>query len=160
MTGLVQTSSEETSPRSCSPLIVSRDSFGPWTWACFQTGGAYPTMADVFICFWYTVYITLHVCVIIILAPSLWLPVGLYKEKKEEIWLIPMTKAHTPTEMSKGQGDNKNNATKKFDYTAVADRLRTFSWRNYGHPTGVVNLVYGLNLPTPRNCRVIKWTHV
>ena len=46
----------------------------------------------------------------------------LYKEKKEEIWLSPMTKAHTPTEMSKGQSDQTNNATKKFDYTAVADR--------------------------------------
>ena len=39
----------------------------------------------------------------------------LYKEKKEEIWLSPMTKAPTPTEMSKGQSDNTNNATKKFD---------------------------------------------
>ena len=34
---------------------------------------------------------------------------------KEEIWLSPMTKAPTPTEMSKGQSDNTNNATKKFD---------------------------------------------
>ena len=82
------------------------------------------------------------------------------EEKKEEIWLSPMTKSPTPTEMSKGQGDNTNNATKKFDYTAVADRLRTVSWSNYGHPTGVVNLVYGPNLPTPRNSRVIKRTHV
>ena len=49
-----------------------------------------------------------------------------FEEKKEEIWLSPMTKAPTPTEMSKGQSDNTNNATKKFDYTAVADRLRTF----------------------------------
>ena len=49
---------------------------------------------------------------------------------------------------------------KKFDYRAVADRLRTVSWSNYGHPTGVVNLVYGPNLPTPRNSRVIKRTHV
>ena len=56
-------------------------------------------------------------------------------EKKEEIWLSPMTKAPTPTEMSKGQSDNTNNATKKFDYTAVADRLRTVSWSNYSHPT-------------------------
>ena len=71
-----------------------------------------------------------------------------------------MTKAPTPTEMSKGQSDNTNNATKKFDYTAVAYRLRTVSWRNYGHPTGVVNLVYGLDLPFPRNSRVIKRTHV
>ena len=49
-----------------------------------------------------------------------------------------MTKAPTPTEMSKGQSDNTNNATKKFDYTAVADRLRTVNWSNYSHPTGVV----------------------
>ena len=34
-----------------------------------------------------------------------------------------MTKAPTPAEMSKGQSDNTNNATKKFDYTTVADRL-------------------------------------
>ena len=30
----------ETRPRSSSPLIVSRDSFSPWTWARFHTGGA------------------------------------------------------------------------------------------------------------------------
>ena len=60
-----------------------------------------------------------------------------------------MTKAPTPTEMSKGQSDNTNNATKKFDYTAVADRLRAVSWSNYGHPTGVVYLVYGPNHPIP-----------
>ena len=42
MTGHVQTSSEETRPRSSSPLIVSRDSFRPWTRARFQTGGAWP----------------------------------------------------------------------------------------------------------------------
>ena len=57
-------------------------------------------------------------------------------DKKEEIWLSPMTKAPTQTEMSKGQRDNTNNATKKFDYTAIADRLRTVSWSNYNHPTG------------------------
>ena len=59
-----------------------------------------------------------------------------------------MTKSPTP-EMSKGQGDNTNNVTKEFDYTAVAGRLRTVSWSSYGHPTGVVDLVYGPNLPTP-----------
>ena len=61
-----------------------------------------------------------------------------------------MTKAPTLAEKSKGQSDNTNNATKKFDYTAVVDQLRTVSWSNYGHPTGVVNLVYGPNLPTNR----------
>ena len=76
------------------------------------------------------------------------------------IWLSPVTKAPTPAEMSIGQSDNTNNVTKKFDYTAGADLLRTVSWSNNGHPTGVVNLVYGPNLPTPRNSRVIKRTHV
>ena len=71
------------------------------------------------------------------------------QEKKEEIWLSPMTKAPTQTEMSKGQNDNTKYVTKKFDYRAVADRLRTVSWSNYGHPTGVVNLVYGPNFPNP-----------
>ena len=33
-------------------------------------------------------------------------------DKKGKIWLSPMTKAPTPTEMSKGQSDNTNNATK------------------------------------------------
>ena len=71
-----------------------------------------------------------------------------------------MTKAPTPTKMSIWQSDNTNNATKKLDYTAVADRLRTVSWSNYGHQTGVVNLVYGPNLPNLSNSRVIKMTHV
>ena len=71
-----------------------------------------------------------------------------------------MTNAPTPTEMSKGQSDNTKHATKTFYYTAVADRLRTVSWSNYGHPAGVVNLVYGSNLPTPQNSGVIKRAHV
>ena len=55
----------------------------------------------------------------------------LSEEKKEEIWLSPMTKAPKPTEMPIGQSHNTNNATKKFDYTAVADQLRTASLSNY-----------------------------
>ena len=39
----------------------------------------------------------------------------LCEDKKEEIWPSPMTKAPIPTEMSKGQSSNTNNATKKFD---------------------------------------------
>ena len=63
-----------------------------------------------------------------------------------------MTKATTSAEMSKGQNDNTNNATKKkFDYTAIADRLRTVSWSNYGHP-GVVNLFTGPTLILIVNC--------
>ena len=41
-----------------------------------------------------------------------------------------MTEALTPTEQSKKQRDNTKNATKNFDYTTIADRLRTVSWGN------------------------------
>ena len=47
-----------------------------------------------------------------------------YVREKEEIWLSPMTEALTPTEKSKKQRDNTKNATKNFDYTTIADRLR------------------------------------
>ena len=33
------------------------------------------------------------------------------------------------------------NATKDFDYTTIADRLRTVSWSNYCHATGLVKPV-------------------
>ena len=38
-------------------------------------------------------------------------------------------------------------ATKKFDSTAIADRLRTVSWSSYSHPTGVVNRFTGPTFP-------------
>ena len=57
---------------------------------------------------------------------------------------------YTSRNVKRAKQQHKN-ATKKFDYTAVADRLRTVSWSNYSHSTGVVNLVYGPNLPTPHN---------
>ena len=53
-----------------------------------------------------------------------------------------MTKAPTPTEYSKKQRDNIKNATKNFDYTTIADRLRKVSWSNSGLTTGVVKPVY------------------
>ena len=61
-----------------------------------------------------------------------------------------MTKAPPPTEMSKGQNDNTNNATK----SSIKQQLRTDLGRsvvqsNYSHPTGVVILVYGSTFPLP-----------
>ena len=55
---------------------------------------------------------------------------NLSKKKKEETWLSPIAKDPTPTEKSKKQHDNIKNATKNFDYTTIADRLRTVSWSN------------------------------
>ena len=67
-----------------------------------------------------------------------------FSREKEEIWLSPMTEALTPTEKSKKQRDNTKNATKNFDYTTIADRLRTVSWGNDSHSAGVVKPVYGI----------------
>ena len=60
-----------------------------------------------------------------------------------------MATAPLLAEMSKGQGYNTNNAKEKFDYTAVADRLRTVSWSNYDYPTAVVNRFTGPTFPLP-----------
>ena len=64
-----------------------------------------------------------------------------------------MTKAPTPTEMSKGQSDNTNSATKK-------QQLRTYLGRSV-IVTTATQLVWftrftGPNLPTHRNSRVIE----
>ena len=53
-----------------------------------------------------------------------------------------MTNAHTPTEKSNKHGENIRNTTKNFDYTTIADRLRTVIWSNSKHPTGVVKPDY------------------
>ena len=83
MTGLLQTSSEETRPWPSFPLIGIRDSFSPWTWARSQTGGALPTLADLSLhIFWYIIFIALHFCAIILWHPRFgWMLVaGLHKE--------------------------------------------------------------------------------
>ena len=38
------------------------------------------------------------------------------------------------------------NATKNLDYTTIADRLRTVSWSNSSHPTGVVKALFAVYL--------------
>ena len=49
---------------------------------------------------------------------------------------------NAPQKNPKKQHDNMKNATKYFDYTMIADRLRTVSWSNSSYPTGVVKPVY------------------
>ena len=46
-------------------------------------------------------------------------------EKEEQIWLSSMTKVPTPNEKSKKQRD-KTKGHQNFNYTTIADRLRTF----------------------------------
>ena len=55
-----------------------------------------------------------------------WLWNKFHKEKKEEIWLSPMTNTFTPTKSKV----TTQNATKNFDNTTIADRLKTVSWSN------------------------------
>ena len=75
------------------------------------------------------------------------------KEKKEEIWLSHMRKAATPTEKSKKETWQHKNATKNFDYTTIADLLRTVNWGNNIHPTWVVKPVHGIpTFPLTKMC--------
>ena len=55
-----------------------------------------------------------------------------------------MTKAAIPSENE--SQEKTQNATRIFDYTTIADRMRTVSWRNFCHQTGVVKPVY--RIPT------------
>ena len=49
-------------------------------------------------------------------------------EKKEEIWLSPMTKAHTPTEKYKKQNDNtKHHPELRLCNRTIADQLSMVS---------------------------------
>ena len=63
--------------------------------------------------------------------------VSRYQVKKEEIWLGPMTKAHSPTEKSKKQRDN----TKTPPKTSITQRLRTDLRRSVG-VTKAIHLVW------------------
>ena len=65
------------------------------------------------------------------------------QDKEEEILLSPMTNAHTPTEKYKKHRDNIKKRHQNFDYTTIADQLRTVSRSNSNQPTGVVKPVYG-----------------
>ena len=80
-------------------------------------------------------------------------------EKKKEIWLSPMTKSPIPTEKSKTKGQHTN-ATKNFDYTTIADRLRTVSWSSKSSNWCGKNGLRLPNLPTNHKSRVFKWTHI
>ena len=63
--------------------------------------------------------------------------IGIYYEKKEEIWLSPVTKTLTPTEQSKKQRDNIKTPPK----TLITQLLRTDLGRSVG-VTAVTQLVW------------------
>ena len=67
--------------------------------------------------------------------------VSLKREKGRDLTLFCDKKPYTHRTIQKATWQHKN-ATKNFDYTTIADRLRTVSWSNSSHPTGVVKPVY------------------
>ena len=84
------------------------------------------------------------------------------QEKKEEIRLSHMTKAPTPTEKSKKQRYNIKTATKNFDYTTIADRLRMVSWSNSKSKTGQDQVSGGVSVlywVYSRTCCNVLWKY-
>ena len=72
MKGLVQTSSDETRPRSSSTMIVIRDFFWPLYLILLPDGRKY-SLSDGCL---YAIVLTLYVCVMILKASPLWLAVN------------------------------------------------------------------------------------
>ena len=63
------------------------------------------------------------------------------REKRRDLTQSYDKSPYTHREIQKTTRQHKN-ATKNFDYTTIADRLRSVSWSNGSHPTGVAKPVY------------------
>ena len=66
-----------------------------------------------------------------------------YKRKGRDLTQSHDKSPYTDRKIQKATWQHKN-ANKTFDYTTIADRLRTVSWGNDSHPTGVVKPVSGI----------------
>ena len=66
------------------------------------------------------------------------------KEKIRDLTQSYDKSPHTDRKIQKASERDHKNATKNFDYTTIADRLRTVSWGNDSHSTGVIKPVYGI----------------
>ena len=71
------------------------------------------------------------------------LPWRSLREKRKRSYSILWQKPLHRQKIQKATWQHKN-ATKNFDYTTIADRLRTVSRGNDSHPTGAVNPVNGI----------------
>ena len=70
-----------------------------------------------------------------------------YREKEKDPTQSYDKSPHTHRKIQKATWQHKN-ATKNFNYTRIADRLRTITWGNNSLPAGVVKPVYGIpNFP-------------
>ena len=66
-----------------------------------------------------------------------------FREKGRDLPQSYDTSPITHRKIQKESWKHKN-ASKNFDYTTIADRLRTVSWSNDSHATGVNKPVYGI----------------
>ena len=63
---------------------------------------------------------------------------GRHEEKKEDIWLYPVTKAPTPPEKSKKQTWQHNKRYQKLGFHNDCGPTKDGQLSNSSHPTGVV----------------------
>ena len=81
------------------------------------------------------------------------------REKERDLTQSCDKTPYTHRTIQKATRQHKNATKKNFDYTTIADRLRTVSRSNSSHPTGVVEPgLRALNLPTHRKSSVINRT--
>ena len=129
MTGLVQTSWEETRPRTSSPLIVSRDSFSPVTWALFQKG-------ENSLCWRMSLYIfdTLFLLPYLVAWLFLWLftlswllVISCCKRKGKTSDSVLWQKPYTDRNIQEAMWQHK-----KHTKTSITQRLRTYIGRSVG----------------------------
>ena len=66
-----------------------------------------------------------------------------YQEIMNRSDSVLLQSPYTNRNLQKAKWQHKN-ATKTFDYTTIADPLRTVSCDNDSHPTGIVELAYGI----------------
>ena len=92
--------------------------------------------------FWCFVITPNRICQMI--DSTLWFTFYQTKKKRSDsvLWQKP---PHTNIEFKKAKWQHKN-ATKNFDYTMIADWLKTVSWSNDSHPNAVVKPV--CDIPT------------
>ena len=68
--------------------------------------------------------------------------VKMQKKKDRDLTQPFANSTYTLRKIQKATWQHKN-ATKNLDYATIADWLRTVSWSNSSHPTGVIKPVYG-----------------
>ena len=84
-----------------------------------------------------------------------WLSGDVPREKERDLTQSYDKSPYTDRKIQKATWSHKN-ATKNFDFTTISDQLRTVSWGNDSHPTGVVKPVYGIPI-VDSNCTVFTF---